>query len=779
MANRIRQHFVVIKPNYQSDGFNIYRVVPTGQVMMRKHPIYRSFSVISNSELIIGESYEADLEIKNKNGNEEYHVARIYFEFPEFPSEQWSFLERYCNNNGAKKLFKRFTELAPQSEPILSKLQVEGYRDSMRMMMDAYKLTDKFDKVVNNITNMQAISQFLEALPAVIADELTDFEAEQLSKLEKNNPSESARSFVANPWLAMACDGFGFKRVDKIRARLASVEPNNLAYAVDNHLRVYYGAYDVLENRVFNNGHTYITNYEFKNLMVQELGVDRELVNQFLDYDYQFVSVFGYFKIHVSEGIVTSERMWKAENLIYEMMRDNQNEVKPFFNWDRALKQFKVDEDLELTDEQLSIFKSVNENRYSLLTGPGGTGKTFTVAKLIQFAREQGIKVALMAPTGKAAQVLKSYSGRKTSTIHTAFQIQPGKLATAGKIPATEPQLIIIDEFSMVDSELLGDVFAAYKGKKEKMPRFLFIGDENQLPSVGAGNLLHSFIKLRMAELTRLTKVFRIKSEEGGIVTLTESLRQGRFPFKNNDGEIFPVGKDFWGWHSDSQEDVFVRSLRAYQTMIKRGVDPSDIFLLSPKNGGLTGQMNFNTELQTIARNAQGKSPDEPHHTINKYGIKVRFYEGDLIMSLVNQKLYETRARDASLMDFNDKSPMLSVSNGDVGRVLYVGHESLLVEFDGVSVFVSDTDLKDYQLGYAFTIHKSQGSEAKYGIMAVTSADAFQLNSNLLYTGASRFKEKLYLIANFNTIRAKAKLFINQDRRTLFDYLDELEDIQF
>ena len=122
---------------------------------------------------------------------------------------------------------------------------------------------------------------------------------------------------------------------------------------------------------------------------------------------------------------------------------------------------------------------------------------------------------------------------------------------------------------------------------------------------------------------------------------------------------------------------------------------------------------------------------------------------------------------------------MLPVSNGDVGRVLYVGHESLLVEFDGVSVFVSDTDLKDYQLGYAFTIHKSQGSETKYGIMAVTSADAFQLNSNLLYTGASRFKEKLYLIANFNTIRAKAKLFINQDRRTLFDYLDELEDIQF
>ena len=148
-------------------------------------------------------------------------------------------------------------------------------------------------------------------------------------------------------------------------------------------------------------------------------------------------------------------------------------------------------------------------------------------------------------------------------------------------------------------------------------------------------------------------------------------------------------------------------------------------------------------------------------------------------MSLENQKLFVTRNKSATIMDFSDSSPTLAVSNGDAGRVTHIGHDFLLAEFDGTSVFVQDSDLKKYQLGYAYTIHKSQGSEAKYGIMVATSSDAFLLNSNLLYTGASRFKEKLYLIGDFNTMRQKAKVFINRDRRTLLEHFDEMARIEF
>ncbi len=777
---KITQRIRVTKQNYASDSgdYFIYRVTPLGQIQMKRHPIYRQFSVISRSSLILDEEYDAELEVRVKGGANEYEVTRIHFNFPTSPREQWEFLARYCANNSAKKLFKRLSLEFSADVAILDLFQDQKRREEIQESLIVYGLDTKFEVISTRIGNMQAAAQFVAALPAAIADELTDHEAEKLAGIVKNNPDLSAAEFLDDPWLAMHIEGFGFKRVDGLRAKLHKADPTNPAYAEDNRFRVYYGAYDVLENRVFRQGHTYVTTYEFKSLMVRDLKLPQELVSNFIDYDYAGIAVFGYFRIYVGEGIITSQRMYDAERRIYGMMTES-TRPEPIEGWDKALEVYTQANNLTLTDEQLSIFKSVNENRFSLLTGPGGTGKTFTVAELIRFAKSRGLKVALMAPTGKAAQVLKSYAGHKAHTIHSAFNIQPGKLGGAGTVPKSKPDLIVIDEFSMVDSELLGDILATYEAAGEDLPRLLFIGDENQLPSVGAGNLLHSFIKLRLVALTRLTKVFRIKSTLGGITQLTEGLRKGIFPFKNNDGEIFPVEKDFWGWHTPDPTDVFTRTLQAYRTMINLGINIEDIVVLTPKNGQMTGQRELNTHLQAIARESLELPIEAPCHTINAYGTKVNFYEGDLIMSLENQKLFVTRNKSATIMDFSDSSPTLAVSNGDVGRVTHIGHDFLLAEFDSTSVFVQDSDLKKYQLGYAYTIHKSQGSEAKYGIMVATSSDAFQLNSNLLYTGASRFKEKLYLIGDFNTMRQKAKVFINRDRRTLLEHFDEMARIEF
>lgn len=781
MEQTFKQRLRVLRQNYASDtgDFFIYTVQPLDEVRMTRHPKYRTYSIMHTSALFVGEVYDCDLIEGNRNGSPEYRVHRVRFDFPTGASDQWAFLARYCGNNSAKKLFKKLSETVPPHIHILSEMQNEAFLDDLMQKMAAFGLDDKLYKISNRILNSQAVATFVATLPEAIAEELSDFEAETLCKIQPNNPEESARIFVRDPWAAMKCEGFGFKRVDGLRRKLKSVDPNNIAYADDNAERVYYGAYDVVENRVFRNGHTYINTYEFRNLMVKDLGLDRSLVDNFIDHDYAVCDgIVPFFHLLIKDGLITSQRMYDAEELIYNTMKNSPAPV-PITGWEESLAAYVEDKELKLTDEQMEIFKSVNENRFSLLTGPGGTGKTFTVAELIRFAKSRGLRVGLMAPTGKAAQVLKSYSGSKAYTIHTAFRIQPGRISSGAEVPATKPDIVVIDEFSMVDSELLGEMLSAYTNNDAKLPRFLFIGDENQLPSVGPGNLLHSFIKLNMLKLTRLTKVFRIKSELGGIVQLTEGLRKGQFPYKNNGGNWFTVGKDFIGKHVDTQDGAFQQSLAAYRKMLQVGIDPTEIVVLTPVNKGLTGQQNLNVVLQELARTVQGLDIDAPCRFYKQYGTTVRFYEGDLIMSLVNQKLFETWDQNSTLMDFREDDPTLAVSNGDVGRVTFIGHDFLLAEFDGTSVFIPDSELKQFQLGYSYTIHKSQGSEAKYGILIATSSDAYQLNANLLYTGASRFKEKLYLIGNYNTMRQRSKTFINQSRRTLFEVFETNENAVF
>ena len=774
----INQRFIVLKANYESDGFNIYKVHPLGLVLMCEHPKYHIFSVISENPLLIGEEYDARITCRMRSGVTEYYIDHIKFDFPTDAPAQWNLLERFCANDGAKRIFKRLKELFTPYDNILDLLTKNSARTNIKLeeLLDEQQLS-KLRKLVNRLQNMQAVSQFLNKMPDELAGELTDSQAEKLAKISANNPTKSATDFLNNPWLAMQCEGLGFKRVDVIREKLRQKDPDNMAYAIDNPLRVAYGAYDVLENHVFRNGDTYIDRYKFKNLMVNELKISTDTVSDFMKYGHEFssIQVFENFRLKFDGGIVTSEQLWNAEQQIYQCLT---NSTPPALikDWDSQLQLFKERENLDLTDEQMAIFQSINENQFSLLTGPGGTGKTYTVSKLIQFAKRVGLKVLLNAPTGKAAQVLRSYTGVHSSTIHSAFKMQPWSVSNeACEVPVSKPDLIVIDEFSMVDSILLGEVLRAYVAHNVKLPRILLIGDENQLPSVGAGNLLHDFITMKLMKLTRLTKVFRIKSQDGGIVKLTEALRKGRFPFKNNDGEIFPVGKDFWGWHTSDPIEVFNRTLQAYRTMLKHGVSIYDIAVLTPKNGGLTGQRELNIALQNVYRKSANLSEDDAYQEIKQYGVKTRFYVGDPIMALKNMKLFLSEDEFASEFDFSEDSDTLSVSNGDIGKVTFVGQDFILASFNEVSCYIHKEDLKLYQLGYAYTIHKSQGSEVKYGILAITSSDAFQLNSNLLYTGASRFKEKLYFIADFNTVRKKAGVFINQDRQTLLHYFEELD----
>ena len=431
--------------------------------------------------------------------------------------------------------------------------------------------------------------------------------------------------------------------------------------------------------------------------------------------------------------------------------------------------------DYNPSDEKRELFTAMNENKISMIVGPGGTGKTRTVAEAIQFLNEQGKKVQLLAPTGKAAQNLSKYAGYPASTIHKAYRI--GVSAKKIELPSdlNNPDVIFIDEFSMVDSILLSELFK--KTNLYHNTRFVVVGDEFQLPSVSPGNILHVLIREKLVKTTRLTKSFRVKSSEGGILQLATEFREGRFTPTNNDNEVFTISKDLVAQNIDDDEAILYRTLGAYKLMLKNNVKDEDIMVLSPSNKGTIGQINLNNSIQDLIRAYYEKDLFEFFIETKQFGVPVRFYQDDLVIFKNNRTFPTADSAIHNREEFSQEElEEISQNNGDIGRIIDISANGLLIKnliTEEVVLVFTDEVSEELGLGYAYTIHKSQGSESKYGIMVVSGKHYYQANSNLLYTGITRFKERCYLFASFKTLRNKVKVFENKKRETLLDFFIE------
>jgi exodeoxyribonuclease V alpha subunit len=384
-------------------------------------------------------------------------------------------------------------------------------------------------------------------------------------------------------------------------------------------------------------------------------------------------------------------------------------------DWDKALTWLRGRTGAPLAPEQEQAVRLALTSRVAVLTGGPGCGKSFTVRSVVELARAKGARVVLAAPTGRAAKRLAELTGHDAATIHRLLQLRPGGEPSFDATSPLDADLVVVDETSMVD------VILANKLVKAVPPgaHLLLVGDVDQLPSVGAGEVLRDLLTAGTLPVVRLTKIFR-QAQQSGIVVNAHRINAGQPPGLTGFADFF--------WFScDEPEDTaaLVTDIVARRIPGRFGLAPRDVQVLCPMHRGPAGAGNLNLLLQEALTPSRDGQPER------RYGGRV-FRIGDKVTQLRNN--YEKGAA--------------GVFNGTVGVVI-----GLSLEDHTLTVLTDEEEKVDYGFdeldelahAYAVTIHRSQGSEYPAVVIPLTMGSWMMLQRNLLYTGVTRAKKLVVL----------------------------------
>ena len=366
---------------------------------------------------------------------------------------------------------------------------------------------------------------------------------------------------------------------------------------------------------------------------------------------------------------------------------------------------------IEYDEVQLAAIRQAVTSKVMVLTGGPGTGKTTTTQGIIAALKKAGLRVLLAAPTGRAAKRMSEATGMEAKTIHRLLEYNPQDGYKRNDENPLEGDALIVDECSMIDILLMNNLLKAVPVGM----RLVFVGDIDQLPSVGAGNVLRDIIDSQRIPVVRLVRIFR-QAQKSRIVMNAHTINQGRFPDTSNGRDT-----DFFFMREDDPERAAETIVRLVKERLPRAYreSPDRIQVLTPMQRGVVGAANLNLLLQ------QALNPSGP--SLGRGGYTYR--QGDRVMQLCNNY-----AKD--------------VFNGDLGYIREVDTEerTLKVDFDGKWVEYDVTELDELTLAYATTIHKAQGSEYPIVVMPVLMTHFVMLQRNLIYTGITRAKKICVLI---------------------------------
>ena len=373
---------------------------------------------------------------------------------------------------------------------------------------------------------------------------------------------------------------------------------------------------------------------------------------------------------------------------------------------------------------QQAAINQAMESKIMVLTGGPGTGKTTTTQGIIEAFKARGKQIILAAPTGRAAKRMTEATGMEAKTIHRLLEYNPMDGYKRNDENTLEGDVLIVDECSMIDIMLFYNLMKAIPANM----RLILVGDIDQLPSVGAGNVLRDIIDSRQIPVVRLTRIFR-QAQSSRIVMNAHAINAGHFPNISNGRQT-----DFFFIKAEDADSIpgLIVSLVRDRLSRAYGYNPKEIQVLTPMQRGNTGAGNLNIELQN-ALNPNGDALTRGGYT---------FRRGDKVMQIRNNY---------------DKN----VFNGDIGYITSVdtNERTLSVTYDGRVVEYDVTELDEITLAYAITIHKSQGSEFPVVVMPVTMKHYVMLQRNLIYTGITRAKKICVLVG---TTKALAYAIHNQ-----------------
>ncbi|MER7643451.1 ATP-dependent RecD-like DNA helicase [Streptomyces sp. NPDC126522] len=410
--------------------------------------------------------------------------------------------------------------------------------------------------------------------------------------------------------------------------------------------------------------------------------------------------------------------------------------------WDKALGWLKRRTGVELAAEQEAAVKLALTKKVAVLTGGPGCGKSFTVRSIVELARAKKAKVVLAAPTGRAAKRLAELTGAEASTVHRLLELKPGGDAAYDKDRPLDADLVVVDEASMLDLLLANKLVKAVPPGAH----ILFVGDVDQLPSVGAGEVLRDLLADGgPIPAVRLTRVFR-QAQQSGVVTNAHRINSGQHPV--TDGM-----KDFFLFVEDDTEEAgrLTVDVAARRIPAKFGLDPRrDVQVLAPMHRGPAGAGNLNGLLQ------QAITPGRPDIPEKRFGGRV-FRVGDKVTQIRNNY---------------DKGEN-GVFNGTVGVVTSLDpvdqRLTVLTDEDEEVPYEFD-ELDELSHAYAVTIHRSQGSEYPAVVIPVTTSAWTMLQRNLLYTAVTRAKRLVVLVGSRKAIGQVVRTVSAGRRCTALDF---------
>ena len=591
---------------------------------------------------------------------------------------------------------------------------------------------------------------------------LTDSQAVKIHALYKEKAADVIRS---NPYrLAEDIRGIGFATTDAIAEKLG--------FSRNSEERIRAGIFYVL-NEIGFSGHTCMDRKNVLAEAVRTLNVPEEAVEAELS------SMELEKKIVNKRGMIFLRKYYSAELGIAQKLKELQ---EAFGNYSLSEKEKRRIEDfledlkslneISLDDTQMDAVCASVEKGVFIITGGPGTGKTSTIRAIIRYFDSLGQTVALCAPTGRAAKRMEEATGYEAKTIHRLLEVG-GSMDDDDDIPyfnrnemnPLETDVVIVDEMSMVDTCL----FYALLSALPEGTRLILSGDYNQLPSVGAGNVLRDLLKFSSIQHITLEKIYR-QSEGGDIVAAADRIRRGLLPEKSGDGgDFFFVER--------TEDNAILRDtvlLLKERIPKKFGIDTTQIQVLTPVRAGNSGVKNLNEVLQNYLN--------------PKTDIKAELGRGDHSFRL-GDKVMQTknnynahwvlRGINGIVGDEGD-----GVYNGDIGIVTEVDllNRSLTVTFeDQKEVEYSGEMLDDLEPAYAITIHKSQGSEYPAVIIILspgyTTAPIY--TRNLLYTAVSRGTKCVMILGSWEAVKHMTETEGKIVRYTgLFERLTEVFGIE-
>ncbi|MBU3664646.1 MAG: ATP-dependent RecD-like DNA helicase [Chthoniobacterales bacterium] len=511
----------------------------------------------------------------------------------------------------------------------------------------------------------------------------------------------------ANPYLlARDIPGIGFKSADAVGAKLG--------FGHDSILRARGGLQHVLSEAT-GEGHTALPERLLLSAAAELLGVDESVVAGALEReiaDEQLVAE----KI-AGESMVFLPALHAAEVVVAGAMRrlGAAPANYPQIDFDKALVWVQEKTGKTLSPSQVEALRRALGSRVCVVTGGPGVGKTTLLDSLLKILAAKKVRFQLCAPTGRAAKRMGESTGCQAQTIHRLLEVFPSGGFKRGTKHPLDTDLVVVDEFSMVDVQLMASLCRALPARAS----LILVGDPDQLPSVGPGSLLSDILASGVVPSVRLTEIFR-QAEASSIVRVAHDVRHGRMP---DDPE--EKGGDFAFMHREEPEEIAELVLRLARTEIPRrlGLDPvRDVQVLAPMHRGSLGIRELNTALQAALN-----PPRQDRAEVERFGTKFR--TGDKVLQTRNNY---------------DKE----VFNGDIGRISSIDPEErqVAVDFDGRRAVYEFGELDEIEPAYAISIHKSQGSEFPAVVIPLAMQHFLLLQRNLLYTGITRGK-KLVVVA--------------------------------